>query len=208
MRSNGLENSFATFAERMPSRYCANRCLARSIRASTRCSTFFAFCSRCAFTVSSRSIPTNSSISRSSAEISMLACAQNFGHQALSGMAVNPIPAPCRYSLRAPVIAVASCRLKGLKAFWHLVKIVFARTERNRASPETRPEAMSRLFPSSVGSAISSGDTRARAAFPRSSRDRAAQRQAARWRAVRVAADAPWSAGSRRAAGNERAVRA
>ena len=71
---------------------------------------------------------------------------------------MKPTALPCRYSLRARVILAASGSLKGLKAFWHRRYRVAARTDVNLASPSTRPEAIRRLFPSWVGSAMRSGE--------------------------------------------------
>lgn len=82
---------------------------------------------------------------------------------------------PCRYSLRASANFRASAALNGRNARWHRLKIVDALTEVNLAVPSISPVAIKMLTPSSFGSAISSGDTRASAAFPRSSRAADAQ---------------------------------
>src|SRR5579859_2229659 len=82
---------------------------------------------------------------------------------------MNPMPEPCRYSLRASANLLASGALNGRNARWQRLKTVDALTEVNCALPWISPVAMRMLVPSSVGSAISRGDTRANAALPSSS---------------------------------------
>ena len=89
-------------------------------------------------------------------------CLRGNGHEPDAG-AVHVL-VPCRGEL------LASAALNGLNARSHRLKTVDALTEVNWALPWTRPVAMRMLSPSSVGSAISSGDTRASAAFASSSR--------------------------------------
>ena len=72
---------------------------------------------------------------RSWAVMRMTARDQYRGHHACGGMAMNPMPEPCKVVVRAAANFIASVALNGLNARSHRLKTVDALTEVQRALP-------------------------------------------------------------------------